>query len=148
MSTTSEKLARAKAKEAQQKKIVKMLEAKKRREEAAEGRKLDTRRKVLLGTWILERVRAEPQGESKRKQWVAELILRHAKEYRDYEVMKDLYREFTGKDLPTPPKPEKIRPDAIQPTLDSPSVGEAFAGGASALSEVAPNGAEEPFDRP
>jgi hypothetical protein len=148
MSATREKIARVKARIAKQNQYRKKLEAKARREETADARKLDTRRKVLLGAWILEFARAEHEGASKRKQWVADMILREAKKYSDYEVMKDLYREFTGKDLPEPTKPEKVRPDAIQPTLDSPSVGEAFAGGAAALSMVAPNAAEEPFDHP
>lgn len=147
MSTTSEKLARARAKAAQQKKIVKMLEAKVRREESAEARKLETRQKALLGAWILESARADHEAAPKRKQWVADMILRHAKEYRDYEVMKDLYREFTGKDLPEPPKPEKAQPEATQPSSDNLLVEVGFTGGMVASTEVALRAADEPFDR-
>jgi hypothetical protein len=148
MSATRDQIARLKEKISQQKKLVSKLEAKERRKESAEARKLDTRRKVLLGAWILEFARAEHEGASKRKQWVADMILREAKKYSDYEVMKDLYREFTGTNLPEPPKPEKDHPDATQPDADSLLVGEAFAGGTAALSGGAPNAAEEPFDRP
>ena len=148
MSPTRDQIAPLKEKISQQKKLINKLEAKERRKEAAEARKLDTRRKVLLGAWILEFARAEHEGASNRKQWVADMILREAKKYSDYEVMKDLYREFTGTNLPEPPTLEKDRPDAIQSTSDSLLVEEAFAGGATALSEVAPNAAEEPFNRP
>jgi hypothetical protein len=147
MSANSEKLARARAKAARQKTIIKTLEAKVRREESAEARKLETRQKILLGSWLLDSLREDHDATPARKHRIGEMILRRATEYRDYVVMKDLYRELTDNDLPEPPKPERVRSEAIQPSADSLPVGEAFADGAASLSEVASNAAEEPVDR-
>jgi hypothetical protein len=148
MSATREQLARVKANIAQKKKLAKKLEAKARREETAEARKLDTRRKALLGAWVLESAREDHEAAAKRKEKIAVMILSRATEYRVYEVMKDLYKEFTGKDLPEPSKPEKVRPETIQPSPDSLFEEEGFAGGIAALSEQPPNAAEEPLDHP
>jgi hypothetical protein len=71
----------------------------------AQKRKDDARQRFLIGAWFIEEV-AENQG---RKDYLSNLIKRRTAA-RDHGVMKDLYKDLTGEDLPMPVTSEDASP--------------------------------------
>lgn len=81
------------------------LERKLRGKERSDKHKADTRRKILIGSWLLDALdRNDPEDVA----GLLELI-RTRTLPRDYKVMAPLYKELSGQDLPPPPEERTAR---------------------------------------
>ncbi|MBM1173491.1 hypothetical protein [Microvirga arabica] len=81
------------------------IERRVRGQDRSQQRKDAIRQKLLIGTWFLDEV-GEHQS---RKDYLVKLIERRTTA-RDHEVMKDLYKDLTGKDLTLPVVPDETDP--------------------------------------
>lgn len=102
----ADEIAELKKRELEIKERRKALEQKERARRRTEERKADTRRKILVGSFMIEELLG---GDDKAKAYLARIIDARAVKERDREVLSPLYKELTGKDL-------------VQPSLSEPTV--------------------------
>jgi len=90
------------------------LERKIRGKEASERKRADTRRKVLVGAYMLEELVG---GDEKGQAWLARIIDKRAVKEGDRKFLSPLYKQLTGKDLPqsSPPEPTVMLASEAKP---------------------------------